>query len=173
MHWFVRPPYVRWLAATLLVIGAAYLDLRGPRLEAHPFAASRIPAGASLAESDIVWRDVPVGLFGDIDLAGVAARMIEAGEPVVASATDAGGPVVPAGWWQVPLSIAGEPSPGTPVRVVVLDPPLEVDGLVASIGTMDPFAAAPKVLVAVPPDVAARVARAATANLVVVLIGSG
>ena len=46
MVWLLRPPYLRYAAAAVLVLGALWLDFRPTPEVDHPFLTVPVPAGA-------------------------------------------------------------------------------------------------------------------------------
>jgi hypothetical protein len=165
-----RPPYARWLVAVGLVAIAAFVDLVGPPTHAHPYVVAAIASGASVATSDLEWRDVPAGVLPPVDLSGsVATRDLEPGTPLLPGDL-AERSAIPAGWWVVPLPIPGDPVPGTAIRVVLTETSTTVDGIVVAAGTEDLFSSQPTGLAAVPAGSAAAVAAAAVNQQVVVLL---
>jgi hypothetical protein len=167
--WLHQPPYLRWFAAVLLVLGAAALDLTQRATESYPFVATPIERGSPIDGDVIRWRDVPVGLLAPPSLEGaVASRRLESGEPVlpssIGSATD-----VPADWWSVPMVLPDGVVVGSAIRVVTVDPPLTVDGIVVSISEGGAFAAGNTGLVAVPEAASSVVAAAAIEGTATVL----
>ena len=104
MLWLHRPPYLRWIGAVLLVLGALVLDLSERATVPHPFVAEEVTKGGPISADVVEWRDIPVGLLDAplIDDA-VAARRLMPGEPILV--TSIGTPYeVPEGWWSVPQS---------------------------------------------------------------------
>ena len=171
VFWLERPPLLRWIAAPLLVIGSASLDLARDATEPFPFVATAVARDDPVDPADLEWRDVPVGLLGAAAVAsGVATRDLAPGEPLTAGAV--ADVVVPGGWWAVPVELPEGARAGTPVRLVALDPALDVEGVVAEAPAHGAFAVATPGLVAVPPDVAGIVAQAAGGGRLVVLLGT-
>jgi hypothetical protein len=120
VYWFRRPPYVRYAAAALLVIGTAWIELSGPNLVRHPFAVHPIRGGVQITDADLRWRDVPAGLLPTVDAAGVAARPIPEGAPLLPADVTPDLPPVPEGWWAVEIPLPGRATAGQAVQVVVL-----------------------------------------------------
>lgn len=165
------PPYVRWLGAAVVLLIAGAIDLAARETEPVPFAATSISAGAPLS-GVVEWRDVPRGLIEPApEVSGFAARDITAGEPITAGAVR-GDDGIPPGWWSVPLQLPDAARPGASVRLISVESALDVRGLVASPGSTGTFSVANPGLVAVPPDSAAAVARAAAGGELIVLIES-
>ena len=129
VYWLQPPPYLRWAAAAVLVVGAFLWDLRVP-LPNRIRLQRAISAGARLGADDIVWRRLPEGAFTVPDLTtAVAAVDLEAGEPI--SAVVLAGPiVVPDGWWAIPIDVSSHAGPGDEVLLIVVDPPLTLSGIV-------------------------------------------
>jgi hypothetical protein len=153
----------------LLVLGAAALDLTQRAVEPFPFIATAIERGRAIDGDLITWRNVPVGLLTMPSLDGaVAARRLEPGEPLlvssIGSATD-----VPPDWWAVPMVLPDGVVPGSMIRVVTVDPPLTVDGIVVSVSEGGAFATGNSGLVAVPEAASSIVATAAIEGTATVL----
>src|SRR3990172_6525095 len=67
VYWLQPPPYLRWAAATLLVVGALVWDLRGSASAAYPFAAPPIAAPPHPGPGHgvlVVVVDPPLPVFG-------------------------------------------------------------------------------------------------------------
>jgi len=169
MFWLRKPPYVRWAAAGLILIAALLWDLRNAATEPYPFAGRDLGAGEVIQPGDVEWRDLPAGALPDADLEGRTAIVpIRRGEPLTPPLLSSE-PEYPDDWWAVPVAISATAVPGSTVRLVVLDPPMTVDGIVSRAGTDDPFSLGAAGLVAVPAEVAAQVAGAAIGGNLVVL----
>lgn len=153
----------------MLVIGAAAVEFRPTNEADYPFAAASIEAGGPLV---VEWRRLPAGVYPPPALTGVvAAHSLIEGEPIAAS--DVRTPVaVPEGWWALVLEVPIRLAPGTPARLVLAgDEDTPVPGIVVASNEPDRFAVTgPTALVAVPGEQAARVATAAAARQVVVLV---
>ena len=170
MFWLTRPPYVRWAAAALLIVAAFIWDLRGRTGTPYPFAAVPIAAGATIGEGDVDWRSVPGGLMPLPDLSTpVAGRDIERGEPILPSAIDPEGGV-PAGWWAVPVALPAAAAVGSRVLLLSVEQDFEADGIVIATGSGDLLSVSETGLVAVPPEAATMVARAAFDGRLIVLV---
>jgi hypothetical protein len=171
VYWLQPPPYLRWAAAALLVVGAFLWDLRGSATAAHPFAARPIAAGTHLGAADVAWRRLPAGAFAVPDLtAAVAAVDLEPGEPISAAVLT--GPIaIPDGWWAIPMNVSTHAGPGDEVLLVVVDPPLTLPGVVIEpqVGDATSLNHRPA-LVAVPGSQAPLVAAAAEAGLLVTAV---
>ncbi len=171
VFWLARPPYVRWLAAALLLAAAAAADLRGRATVPYPFAADTVLAGQPFA-AQVDWREVPVGLLPDPGPTdGRAARDLAPGEPITAAAV-ASHDRVPAGWWAVPVDLPGTAAVGGRVRLVAPAAGLNVEGIVAAAPEAGPFAVTSPGLVAVPPEHAGAVAIAAAQGDLVIMLGT-
>ncbi len=170
MYWFRRPPYLRWAAAALIFSVAAAAELRATPTVTHPFVAAPVAAGTSLDVDALDMRRVPAGVLPPVDVDGArAARTLSPGEPVLPS--DLAAPqVAPAGWWLVPLPLPAAAGTGAEVRVLGLQPPQDVPGVVVGPSGDDGFGGRLPGLVAVPADQAAALATAAARDDVVVLI---
>jgi hypothetical protein len=169
MFWFGRPSYLRWVAAVVLVVGAATIELWPTKQMAYPFAASPIEPGERF---DVEWRQLPAGAYSRPSLTGaVAAHAIAEGEPITDS--DMQSPVaVPAGWWALALEVPTRLAPGSQTQLVLAsDDGPAVPGIVVSSDEPGRFdVSGPTALIAVPAEAAPRVAVAAGARQVTVLI---
>src|SRR3990172_2952110 len=171
VYWLQPPPYLRWAAATLLVVGALVWDLRGSASAAYPFAARPIAAGTRLGAGDVVWRRLPRGAFAVPDLAtAVAAVDLDTGEPISAAVLT--GPIaVPDDWWAIPIDVSPPAGPGDEVLLVVVDPPLTVFGIVIEPQVGDAISLGHRpALVPVPRSRPPLIAAAAEAGLLVTAI---
>ncbi len=171
MYWLPRPPYLRWAAAALLVLGAFAWDLRSPAVELRPFASRPVRAGEALDASAVAWREVPAGLFAASDPAGATAAVdLTAGDPLVAAVLGHGA-AVPEGWWELTLAVGAHAAAGDEVMLVILDPPVTVSGLVVSPQQGDAYSLDYRpAVVAVPAGDAALVAAAAAAGTLVAAV---
>ena len=168
--WWLRPiPRARWALAVCLVSVAFVADVRGPVTTAYPFAAAAAVAGTSADALIIEWRDLPVGALAGGEVAGRLRIDVPAGTPLVPSLFEHGAPI-PTGWWTVELPLAAHATPGTDVRVVVLDPPLALVGTVVVAPNSDMLSGRLTGPVALPPEHADTVARAAARDGVVTMI---
>lgn len=178
VYWFSRPPYLRWVGAALIILIAAWVDLRPAATVPYPFAAEDVPAGATIDAGLVTWRQVPDGLLPIApDLGGAARFAIKAGEPILASSLTADRPSIPAGWWALETHLPENVVPGQEVKVVVVESgvsPLSVPGVIIEappatdpLGYEDPVG-----LVAVPAEAAAAVAAGSARGDLSVLIGS-
>jgi len=171
VYWLPRPPYLRWAAAAVLVLGAFAWDQRAPAAALHPFAARPVLAGEALDATAVAWREVPAGLLAAPDLDGVTAAVdLEAGDPLVAAVLRRGA-AAPEGWWEVPVAVGAHAAAGDEVLLVVIDPPLTVRGLVVSAQHGDAYSLGYRpAVVAVPEEAAAVVAAAAAAGTLVAAV---
>jgi hypothetical protein len=171
VYWLPRPPYLRWAAAALLILGAFAWDLRSPAVELRPFASRPVRAGEVLDASAVAWRPVPAGLLAAPDLAGATAAVdLAAGDPLVAAVLRQGA-VVPDGWWEVAVEVGAHAAAGDEVMLVVVDPPATIPGLVVIPQQGDAYSLDYRpAVVAVPADSAALAAAAAAAGSLVVAV---
>jgi len=134
-----RPPYLRWAAAAILIAGSAAWELRPEPTDLVPFLITGVPAGDTIEESDLEWREVPAGLVAAPDLSHpVAAVELRAGDPLLPSMLR-GRASIPAGWWEVPAIIGAGAAAGDQVLLVVVDPPTTVVGIVMTGQRGDPY----------------------------------
>jgi len=167
--WWLQPvPRARWLLAVALVSAAFVADVRGPDTRPYPFAATELAQGTDPKDADIEWPAVPTGLLPEPDLSGRLRVGVVPGTPLIPAllgAEDA----VPDGWWIVDVPMPAATAVGSDVRLVVLDPPTSVEGVVAGPAVGDPFGGALRAPVAVPAASADMVARAVATDGVVAL----
>jgi hypothetical protein len=173
--WLSRPPYLRWAAAGILVLVAAIIELGPTATVSHPYTKRPMEAGAIITSSDVTWRDIPVGLLPSVDPTGSLLVALPAGAPVLPGMLGSG-PAVPPGWWALPLPLSATVHPGVELRVVLVptlegQAPVSVPGILVDVGEADAFGD-PKALVAVPEEMAAATAAAASTDRVIVLVGS-
>jgi hypothetical protein len=171
VYWLQRPPYLRWLAAALVVLGALAWDLRTAPTGLYPFAARPIEAGLALDADDVEWREIPDGILTAPSLDGVVAAVdVAAGEPITAGVL--GQPtVVPDGWVTLPLDVGAPAPPGAEVLLIVVDPPGSVPGILVRSQVGDPYSLdTSPALVAVPEDRAVAVAAASRRGQVIAAI---
>lgn len=165
-----HPPYLRWIAAALLVVGAAAWEVQKTAGVAHPFARHAISASTPLTIADISWRRVPSGLLPMPNLDGVtAAHDLAAGEALAPSSVSTHRPV-PEDWWAVPASLPPGSAIGDRVRLVVIEPPASFDGIIAAPSSEDSFGFDATGLVAVHPSDAVAAAAAAANGTLLVLV---
>ncbi len=166
------PPWGRWLAATVIALGALWVEFRPDPLVDHPFAAMPIAVGQSLSEANLVYQRIPSGLIDPITLDGVALRPIEAGEPLLISSVGPVGQSIPTGWWSIELEVPQSADRGDRARLVLLDTGEVVEAVVVAGLDDDPLGRGTGT-VAVGPDYAASVAAAAANGRVAVMIEIG
>ena len=173
IRWFVlllsRPPYLRWLAAGALVAAALGWEISDRRTESFPFAAHDLERGRPIEADDIEWRYVPSDLLSAPALEdGWLVQSVRAGDPITAAVVTPDDPV-PGDWWSIPMPLPPGVAPGSRVRLV-LDDGRSMDGIVAIEAHEDAFGLQGAGAVAVPPESADAVARAAAASAVTVLL---
>ena len=172
MYWFRRPPYLRWTAAVLVVAGALWMDFRGEPTELRPFALAGIEAGASVDETMLEYREVPIDLLPDVDPIGFAVVAIAAGEPLTPAALTEHGPL-PEGWWAVEMEVPTGTTPGTELRLVVDDTGgIAIPAIVTAVVPTDQRSSWERdtAMVAIPQDRAAEIAEALSGTGVTVLV---
>jgi hypothetical protein len=181
VYWFRRPPYLRWAAAALLIVTAAWMDLRPQPTFLQPFATVDLDPGTALDNTMIEWRSVPVGLLPPLnDPQGVVLRQVAAGEPLVPSVLSTRRIPAPDGWWTMEVQLPSGAAPGQEVQLILLptgsnDLPRSVPGLVIAPAPTDPdpLAIEPEPgLVAVPADLAAITAAAIADRSVSAILGA-
>jgi hypothetical protein len=170
VFWLSHPPYLRWILAAALIVGALAWEFQQAATVRYPFAQRAIASGEPIPEDTVDWRPVPQGLMELPDLsAPIAARDLAAGEPIGPSAV-AAKTVIPDEWWSVPIALPAAALPGRPVRLVLLDLQETVDGVVVAAARPDPLSLSDAGLVAVPGEHAPAVAMAAVAGTIAVLV---
>ncbi len=181
MYWFRRPPYLRWAAAALLVIAAAWLDLRPDTTVLRPFATVDLAAGTALDDTMMEWRSVPAGLLPPVDdPRGLVLRPVSAGEPLLPSTLSSERVPTPEGWWTMEVHLPQGALPGQSVWLILLplspgEDPLRVEGLVIVPPPVDqdPLAIEPEPgLVAVSGDLATVTAAAIADGRVSAILGT-
>jgi len=174
VYWLQRPPYLRWAAAALLVVGAAAWDLNEGPTSLHPYLITDVAAGDAVTDADVAWREVPAGMVQAPDLTRpVAAVDLQAGDPLLDAVLS--GPVtVPDGWWAIPVAVGANAGPGDEVLLVVTDPPTTVSGIVVTAQRGDPYSLDFRpASVAVPAEAAALVAAASARGVLVAAVRPG
>lgn len=163
-----KPPYLRWVFAVILVVGALAWDLSRQATELAPFAATRIDRGTVLDEDQITWKPVPIGLLPSAIPQGATTLVsIELGEPITSSVVTTG-LAVPEGWWTVPVDTPATAIRGSAVRII-LAPGTGVPGVVVAPSGEDSFGIMSSGLVAVPEEFAPEIALAAAAGKLTLL----
>jgi hypothetical protein len=171
VYWLHRPPYLRWAAAAVLLLGAVAWDLRGSPRQIHPFVTTAIAAGSPVPPEAIEWREIPSGLLGEPALDGtVAAVDLIPGDPLTDSVVTRG-VAIPEGWWAVPVAIGRHAQPGDDVMLVTIDPTLTVGGVVVESESGDVYSLDfQPAVVAVPEEYAPLIAAASAERRVVAVV---
>jgi len=175
VYWLQRPPVARYIAAALVLLLAAWIELRPTPTVLRPFTAIDVASGVTLDDSVIEWRTVPPGALPAIEPTGVAAVPIPAGTPLTGAVMADSIPGAPEGWWTMELEISPDATPGTELQLVVIPGPAEdpVSPIRAIVvrpgGPGQTFGSERPGLVAVPPDRAADAAIAAAGGRLSVL----
>ena len=181
VYWFRRPPYLRWAAAALLIITAAWMDIRPDPTVRQPYAAVDLAAGATLDDTMIEWRSIPTGLLPRLDdPRGIINRPVAAREPLLPTALSTDRVPTPEGWWTMEVELPVGSVPGQSVQLIVLgdgadDEPRSVPGvvIVPAPAEQDPLAIEPEPgLVAVPGELATGTAAAVADGRVSAILGS-
>jgi hypothetical protein len=181
VYWFRRPPYLRWAAAALLIIAAAWMDIRPQPTSRQPFAAVDLYPGIALDNTMIEWRSVPIGLLPPLDdPQGIVLHSVTAGEPLVPSILSATRIPTPEGWWTMEIHLPVGAVPGQAVQLILLPTGLEEDPrsvpglvIVPPPQDQDPLAIEPEPgLVAVPSEWATLAAAAVAQSSVTVILGA-
>src|SRR5690606_21475353 len=167
--WLERPPVLRWAAAALLVLAAAWSEFAPQPTVPAVFLATDVEIGTPLDESHVTRRRVPAGVVDTIEPSGVAAVDLHAGEPLVYSMV-ATAPI-PSGWLLIEAPVPGHAPPGAEATGVILGgegaTPVEFPALVIDAAGDDPFGGSLGTL-AVPPEwIGAAAAASASGRLVI------
>jgi hypothetical protein len=155
----------------LIAAGALWIEMRPDPAVPHPFAIEDIAPGTVVDQSNTETRPVPAGTFDTVEPGMTALEKITAGAPVLATDVGAAGEVVPAGWWVVEVSLPLGAQRGDACRLVLLDGGDVVEGVVVAAAVDDPLGSGLG-MIAVEPEPAAEVARAAAEGRVAVMIAS-
>lgn len=139
MLWLQTPPWGRWIAAGLIVLGALWIELRPPATVEHPFAVEAIPAGTEIGDWNSRKQRVPAGMLEPVALEGVALIEIASGEPILASSVGDRDEKIPDGWWAVEIALPRAARPGDKAQVVLLDTGSVVPAVVVAGVTDDPL----------------------------------
>ena len=169
MLWLQTPPWGRWIAATLIAVGALWVELRPEPLVPHHFASTDIDAGEEIGEWNTQTRDVPAGLFEEVTPEGVAVVAIPEGDPILASQLSSGDGGIPSGWWQIDIALPQGSDRGDQARVILIDSGESVAAVVASGATEDPLGSGMG-SVAVEPEHAAEVASAVSEGRAAIMV---
>jgi hypothetical protein len=172
MIWLQTPPWGRWLLATLIVMVAAWFELRPAPTVDHPFAAEDIARGEPIGAANTRPRSVPAGILQPVPSGAIASRDIAAGAPILATDTTGTANVIPRGWWAISLEVPEIARVGDRVLVVVIDGGLVIEGVISSARGSDPFTTGTGA-VAVPAAHAAAVAVASVEGRVAVMVSTG
>ncbi len=172
MYWLQSPPWGRWLAVTLMVAMALWVEFRPEGTIEHPFATRPIAVGEDLSSENTEMRPVPVDLLEPIPADAVVTKPIAAGAPILVSDLGTSGSIVPRGWWVVELGIPAAARRGDRVRLVLVETGSVVDGVVASSVEADTFGSNLGT-VAIAAENASEVATAAANGRVAVLVSTG
>lgn len=172
MIWFQNPPWARWIAALLIVVGALWAEFGTGDSTNHPFAITTITPGEMIDQSNTELRPVPSGLLPSVESPAYATSLLTAGDPILSSHVKAEPPTIRNDWWSIQISIPSEAQVGDEVQLVLLDSGTVVPGVVSGLPTDDPLATGTG-SVAVPAENAAEAASAALEGRVAVLVASG
>jgi hypothetical protein len=171
VYWFRRPPYLRWIAASLILAGALWMDLRGKPTEPRPFTVSSIAAGDRIVDEMLEYREVPVGVLPEVNVDGYAMGPLSPGEPLTPSVISDRDPL-PDGWWAMEMEVPTGAGSGAVLRLVIEGAATVVPGLITNVVSAGQSAGWVRetAMVAVPSDQASAVATALTDGKVSVLV---
>lgn len=171
--WLDRPPFLRWLAAVLLVIVAAWSELAPSPTTRSAFLVADVAAGTPLEDHHVELRSVPVGVVATVEPTGVAATDLRAGDPLVGSMVAE--VVVPPGWVVIETAVPAHASPGASATAIIVgegSAPIELPAVVVGASRSDPFGEASGTL-AVPGEWTGPAATAAAEGRLVIGVESG
>lgn len=168
--WLDRPPYLRWAAASVIVVVALLLQVASPESAPYPFLNRDVNVGEAIADEDLDWQQIPVGLLPpSSDVVGPAVHALEEGDPFLRGSVRSG-TVIPDGWWAVPAPVPESVPPGTRVRLIAVSDGYSADGIVSRSGLDTGFGDRTLGSVAVPEEAAVRMSLAAAVDRLVVLV---
>ena len=171
MLWLQTPPWGRWIAAGLIVLGALWVELRPDPSVEHPFAIDVIDAGAEIGDWNTAPQRVPAGMLEPVTLGGVALTEIAPGDPILASSIGEQDEQIPDGWWAIEIALPIGAGPGDKAELVLLDTGSVVPAMVVAGVTDDPLGSGLG-SVAVSGEEAAGVAAAVVNGRVAVMIAT-
>lgn len=174
MLWLQPPPFLRWLAAGILIAGAAWSEFAPtPGVEVTVLATD-VAAGTPLVP-DLVetHRMADVG-FETVKPHGVAVIDLKAGDPLLPSMVSE--VAIPVGWVSIDADLPEGARPGQAAVAIVTAAgegtrPLEFPGIVVEAGREDGFGAGAG-SIAVPPEWAAPAAQAVVEGRLVIGVTS-
>jgi hypothetical protein len=137
----------------------------------HPFAVENIAPGTMIDETNTEVILMPSGALQPIDLGQVAVEPINDGEPVLTSDLGESNQIVPRDWWVIEMPLPKAARNSDVARLILLDVGDMADGVVVTPAADDPLGSGLG-MIAVEPDKAADVARAAAEGRVAVMIAS-
>jgi hypothetical protein len=167
-----RPPYLRRIAAVLVVLVAVAIEFRPTTTQRLAIATTDLVAGTTVTEADVAWVDVSKGAIEPAVLPAIVSRMVPAGAPISDADVDSGSVEVPADWLQIELEVPAATQNGATV-VAVMSPALldrPATGLVTRVPEATGFDGL-TALVAFDPTDAVAVAHAVAEGTVTVLLG--
>ncbi len=171
MIWLDRPPWLKLIAVGAFSLVALWMEVKPEPVVDHPFATIDIEVGELLGSHNTELRPVPEDLFAPPEDGAHALMPLPAGTPVLAAHTGHLSAVLPAGWLIVSMDVPPGALVGDRVHIVLLDEGKLIDGVVSSAGFSDGLAVSAGGI-AVAPDLAPRVALAASAGRVSVLLAT-
>ena len=167
--WLQSPPWARWAAALAIAALAIWIEVGPEPTIPHPFAVADIEAGDLVDDANTEKRLIPTGTFSPVALGQTTRSPIRSGDPVLASDLGEGAEGAPDGWWSLEITLPRGAHNGDPARIVLLDSDAVAAGVVVEEADEDPLGSGMG-LVAVEPEQAAEVARAAGEGRAVVMI---
>ncbi len=171
MIWLDRPPWSKWVAVAAFSLFALWMEVKPEPVVDHPFATTDIEAGEQLGTHNTELRPLPKGLLEAPEAGAHALAAIPAGAPVLAAHTGDESSVMPRGWLIVSMDVPQGALTGDRVKIALLDDGDLIDGVISSTGDSDGLTSSLGG-VAVPSDLAPRVALAAIAGRVSVLVAT-
>jgi len=169
--WLQTPPWGRWIATGLVVLGAVWVELRPDPSVEHPFATEEIVAGTEIGDWNTKPQRVPAGMLEPVTVGGVALTDIAPGDPILASSIGDHDEEIPDGWWAIEIPLPTSARPGDRAEMVLLDTGSAVPAVVVVGVTDDPLGSGLG-SVAVSGEQAAEVAAAAANGRVAVMIAT-
>lgn len=155
----------------LIAAAAVWIEMRPESTIPHPFAIDEISAGTVVDGTNTETRQMPAGALTPVELGQTALQPIRAGNPVLSSDIGDSHQMVPSNWWAIEISLPRSAQSGDVARLVLLDGGDVVEGVVVTPASDDPLGSGLG-MVAIEPEPAAEVARAAAEGRAAVMIAS-
>ena len=118
MLWLSRPPFLRWLAAAVVIAFAAWTEFAPRPFSEIAVLNQDVAAGTPLTDEMVDTRRMPDPGFATVEPHGIAATGLNAGDPLLASMlTEI---AVPPGWVALEAALPSGAWPGARATGVIL-----------------------------------------------------